>query len=174
MIEKERKDPEKAEEASPMRSRYDDFVEGVAAEKITRGQGGDSERIARVSKVKDSETGRLSIHLQGSRRAVDDVAEGLRGEYRLDKWYIGCPINPELEAEVIGDALEELAMSTPKHVLPRLGKGVERVREMLGLPRVEPVSRVLEAGDRMADEAAKALLQGPFRFEETKSEGPEP
>lgn len=170
MLEEQRKDPKSAEETRPMRSRYDDFVEGVAAEEITRAQGADPRKIARISRVKDPETGRSSVHLQGSQKAVDDVAEGLRGEYGLEKWYVGRPTDPEREAEVVGLALEELAESTPKHVLPRLGAGAERAREKLGLPRFEPLSQALEAGDRLVDEAAKVLSRGPFRFGQEKFE----
>ena len=142
------------------RTRYDKLVEDVVSEKVCRDEGLDPEKSARVVADKDAD-GDPELHIFGrSREAVDAVADGVRSpRVSIRRRYIGHNVSQEEEANLMGGALEELAESTPPHVLPKLGAKLEEMRERLGLPRFEPVSQLLEAGDRVAD-AVDSVIKG--------------
>ncbi|MCL0095833.1 hypothetical protein M1O52_04860 [Dehalococcoidia bacterium] len=155
------------------RTRYDKLVEDVISEKVTRDEGLDPERSARVVVGKDAD-GDPELHVFGrSREAVDAVADGVRSpRVSIRRRYIGHNVSPEEEANLIGVALEELAESAPRHVLPKLGAKLEELRVRLGLPRFEPVSQLLEAGDRVAESVLADALDGfEAKFDKNKKGG---
>ena len=144
------------------RTRYDKLVEDTIAEKIARDEGLGPERSARVVVGKDAD-GDPELHVFGrSREAVDAVADGVRSpRVSIRRRYIGHNVSPEEEANLMGVALEELAESAPRHVLPRLGEALKR----LGALPPGPLGRLIEAGDEVVENAESVLADALDGFE---------
>ncbi|MBT9166320.1 MAG: hypothetical protein DDT25_01004 [Chloroflexi bacterium] len=115
----------------PVRSSYDDFVEGVATRDIAKREGIDSGKSARVFKTEDS-NGDSTVHLVGRKDIVDELGDVMeRGGYRVREWHVRRPNDPVVEGERIRPALEELVRSIP---VPILNNPIEFINKALGLP----------------------------------------
>lgn len=132
----------------PVRSTYDDFVEGVATREIAKSEGVEPGKDARVFQTEDSNGGK-TVHLVGRSDIVSELGDTMeRGGYRVREWHIRRPVEPGREAEKVLPALEELVKGIPA---PILGKPEEFLGKALGLPL-----KALSPGE-VADEAAKAI-----------------
>jgi hypothetical protein len=128
----------------PVRSYYDDFVEGVATRQIARGEGADVGKTARVFQTEDDD-GAKTVHLVGRSDIVSGLGDVMeRGGYRVREWHVRRPEEAGREAEKVLPALRELVRSVPEQMLPGLGVAL---RDM-GL---------LGASDKASDAAEAAL-----------------
>lgn len=113
---------------------YDDFIAGVQARTLADGRD-----VIRIFHKGDK------VHLVGDVHAVGQAAKVL--ERRKFSTVAHAVNDDDIEISQVEKDLEEMLQSIPTASLPRLGAAIERARETLGLPRLEPVSKTLEAID---------------------------
>ncbi|MBA7654609.1 hypothetical protein ES703_62491 [subsurface metagenome] len=146
----------KPEPAPPVKSSYDDFVEGVATREIALAQGAKPERVARVFQGADKD-GEPVVHIAGEDKVVSDIGDILeRGGYRVQEWHIKRPDDVAREAEKVRPALAELIKNMP----PTIGTPEDIIKEAKGLPLVEaPASSEVEAPASSEVEVAEAAKE---------------
>lgn len=161
---------EQPEAELPVKSSYDDFVEGVATREIALAQGAKPEAVARVFQGADKD-GEPVVHIAGEGKVVSDIGDILeRGGYRVQEWHIKRPDDVAREAEKVRPALAELIKNMP----PAIGKPEDIIKEAKGLPLVEaPASsevEVVEAAKELG-EALEGFVPGKETREEIKGKG---
>ncbi|MBA7576646.1 hypothetical protein ES708_18487 [subsurface metagenome] len=153
---------EQPEAEVPVKSVYDDFVEGVATREIAKAHGAKAE-AARVFETRGDD-GEPVVNIAGEGKVVSAIGDILeRGGYNVQEWHIKRPDDVSREAEKVRPALDDLIKSVPIPILENPG---EFIRKAIGLPL-----KAITAGGEAIDEAAGKIDEAAEAIKEFKKDG---